>query len=132
VSGLPHPPRLRAHPAQGCALAAFLFYLGWNLHWILKKKIPPSILQSFTGIPCPTTGCTRAVLAALHGEWRSAFLWNPLTSIYLGLLLFSALWLGGQLAQRKRLALPSWAAWSWVAALLLGWVCKFLLGATYW
>ncbi|MBR4675865.1 MAG: DUF2752 domain-containing protein [Victivallales bacterium] len=35
-------------------------------------------LKRFTGIPCPTCGSTRAVLRALHGDFRGAFMLQPL------------------------------------------------------
>jgi len=37
-------------------------------------------LKRYTGIPCFTCGSTRAVFALLHGEFKTAFLVQPLVS----------------------------------------------------
>lgn len=33
------------------------------------------------GVPCPTCGATRAVVAAMQGELLEAFTWNPLAAV---------------------------------------------------
>jgi len=33
------------------------------------------------GVPCPTCGATRAVVAALRGDLQAAFAWNPLAAL---------------------------------------------------
>ncbi len=44
---------------------------------------PPCVFKAVTGIPCPTCGATRAVLALLRGEWWSAVRFNPLVTLIL-------------------------------------------------
>ncbi|MEI6322574.1 MAG: DUF2752 domain-containing protein [bacterium] len=46
----------------------------------------PTLICPFhviTGIPCPTCGITRAFSSLLHGDPRTAFLFNPLALIML-------------------------------------------------
>jgi hypothetical protein len=90
------------------------------------------MLKAFAGIPCPTTGGTRSVLALCHGQWRQAFLFNPLTPVYLLLFAYSVATLSRQLLAGKRLALQQFTARAWLAALTVGWVAKFALGRKYW
>jgi hypothetical protein len=38
----------------------------------------PCVFKAVTGLPCPTCGATRAVVALSHGDWSSALRLNPL------------------------------------------------------
>jgi len=114
------------------ALGLFGFYLVWNVLWIAAGHLPVSILQAFTGIPCPTTGCTRSVLALLQGHWAEALRWNPLAMIYLFLFFWSAVVLIRQLLARRRLVLSPLMGRLWISALAAGWVAKFVIGPAFW
>ena len=114
------------------ALGMFGFYLVWNTLWLASGNIPGSILQAFTGIPCPTTGCTRSILYCLQRHWAEALLWNPLTLVYLLLLAWSAVCLIRQFLSRNRLALSPLVSRLWVVSLVAGWAAKFLIGPKYW
>ena len=46
-----------------------------------------------TGLPAPTTGCTRSVLWLLQGNWRESLCWHPLSMPILGLFILSLGWL---------------------------------------
>lgn len=100
--------------------------------WLLNCRLPPSLLQYFTGIPCPTSGMTRSILALFQGDFRGFLLFNPMTSLYLGLSVVS----GGLLASRwwhqRALLLPNALVRAWFAVLACGWVTKFALGSRYW
>lgn len=39
---------------------------------------PPCPLHALTGIPCPTCGTTRGLVALFHGDMRTATAFNPL------------------------------------------------------
>jgi hypothetical protein len=132
VSVVRRQARLIDRAIRCLALGAFVFYLVWNAMWIAKGRIPPSILTAFTGIPCPTTGGTRSVLALCHGKWRQAFLYNPLTPVYLLLFAYSVVTLSRQMLAGKRLVLQQLTARAWLAALTVGWAAKFALGRKYW
>ena len=46
-------------------------------------------LRTLTGVPCPTCGGTRALVAAVRGEWFEAVGWNPLVGASaIGLLFY--------------------------------------------
>ncbi|MFQ5744104.1 MAG: DUF2752 domain-containing protein [Acidobacteriota bacterium] len=46
-------------------------------------------MRSLTGVPCPTCGGTRAVVAAARGDWKLALGFNPLIGMAgVGLLVY--------------------------------------------
>jgi hypothetical protein len=59
-------------------------------------------LKKYTGIPCFTCGSTRAVFALFHGEFKTAFLSQPLViSLILLLTPLAALYLYTGFVQRR-------------------------------
>lgn len=114
------------------AFGMFGFYLFWNAVWIASGRLPPSMLRALAGVPCPTTGCTRSMIALFHGQWAEAFCWNPFTLTYVGLLACSAFLLVRQILRGERLMLRPLVGWLWMASLLAGWGAKFLIGPRYW
>lgn len=38
-------------------------------------------LLGMTGIPCPTCGATRAMVALSTADWQAALMWNPLVAL---------------------------------------------------
>lgn len=95
---------------------------------IQARLLPPCPLHSFVGIPCPTCGTTRAVLALAHGEIFEAVRMNPL--VVLGGVLMLACVIGGLLIQRRtgRFPEPEWTPprrrmlrIAVVSAILLNW-----------
>jgi hypothetical protein len=124
--------RLISPIVRGVMLGMFAFYLLWNAVWLWAGRVPDSILRAFTGIPCPTTGATRSLLALVHGEWLQALLWNPFTLLYVALLACSGGLLANQALRRKRLVLSPLLARVWMASLAAGWVMKLAMGPKYW
>jgi hypothetical protein len=114
------------------ALGMFGFYVFWNVVWIASGKVPASVLQAMTGIPCPTTGCTRSAMALVQGRWIEALCWNPFTLIYVFLFAWSATVLVRQFTRGERLALSPLAGRLWALSLVVGWAAKFLIGPAYW
>ena len=114
------------------ARASFAAYLGWNLAWLASGKIPPSVLRALLGLPCPTTGCTRSVIALLHGNLHASLLWNPFTISILILLAVSLQMLFLAALRKKELILPKWMGAAWGSVLILAWLSKFVLGRAYW
>lgn len=41
------------------------------------KEVPVCLFKWMYGIPCPSCGSTRGMLALYRGEWEEAFRWNP-------------------------------------------------------
>ena len=117
---------------RAVALGMFCFYLAWNAFWLASGEVPDSILKAFTGIPCPTTGGTRSLVALMRGEWQQSLLWNPLTLAYVALMAGSLGLLGHQLLKGKRLALPPAFALLWAGFLAAGWILKLVVGPEYW
>ena len=114
------------------ALIAFGGYVLWNATWLLRGCTPPSILTFCTGLPCPTTGMTRSVLALSRGDMQSFFLFNPLTSVYVALTGISAVMLLRRFLQTREAILPASVGWAWLLVLVTGWITKFALGSKYW
>jgi hypothetical protein len=51
-----------------------------GLRWAALRELPlpPCLLRKFTGVPCPSCGCTRSLLAWSHFDLAQAFFFNPL------------------------------------------------------
>jgi hypothetical protein len=49
--------------------------------------------KKITGLPCPSCGTTRSVLALLNGEFSKAFYWNPFGFLILAILLVVPFWI---------------------------------------
>src|SRR5262245_9588196 len=94
---------------------------------------PPCLLRKFTGIPCPTCGCTRSLLAWSHFDLAAAFRFNPLFFVVcLGLLAWLGLWLLERFTGRAWLArcnalLRSGPAWKiFIALAVVNWLYLWL------
>ena len=113
-------------------LIAFGGYILWNATWLLQGSLPPSILKSITGLPCPTTGMTRSVLSLMNGDIWSFFLYNPFTTVYIVLAGISVIFLLSRFLQKQEFLLPKALEWGWCFFLFSGLVLKFALGKNYW
>lgn len=56
-------------------MAAAAGWLALALPW------PKCPFLAATGLPCVTCGATRSTIAFLHGDFLSAFRWNPLAFV---------------------------------------------------
>src|SRR5690606_1481945 len=115
-------PRMPRVPLWAFALIAIWGSLVGFIQWF-GQQLPeaPVIchLRLFTGIPCPTCGSTRALMAILDGRPLDAFLFNPLMFV-LGLA--TALILGVRLIWGKQLLLQLSAPQkngAWVVAVVV-------------
>lgn len=64
-----------------CAAIWFSFGLPW----------PSCVFHDITGLPCLTCGATRSAIAFLHGQFFTAWRWNPLaSSAFCALSIFDA------------------------------------------
>ena len=114
------------------AIIAFGGYVAWNAAWLLNRHVPPSIFMYCTGLPCPTTGMTRSLLALCHGDLRDFFLFNPFTLGYLTLAGISVVTLFHRYIRGATFVLPGLLGWSWLVFLVLGFAAKFAIGKQYW
>ena len=114
----------------GLALAVVALAPLWSL---LVSFARPCIFHSVTGIPCPTCGATRSVLALLDGRAIESLTFNPL--VFASSLVFFAggviaplwAWRRGTLPRLGH-PLPMWlrigivlvilANWAWLIATL--------------
>jgi hypothetical protein len=86
-------------------------------------------LHALTGIPCPTCGMTRGVESLLHGDPRSAFLFNPLGII---LLLGMALYLAyAVIVVAARLPRLRWEPLTKSQSLFLRWMAALLIAGNW-
>lgn len=101
-------------------LAVLLGVAGLVSVWVVRdaEGVELCHIKRVTGVPCPTCGTTRGVLAALEGRPLDAWLWNPLVfsvaSIVAGLLLL-------RVVAQRRVVLELSAhgrRWAWAAAAL--------------
>jgi hypothetical protein len=61
------------------AIALFVVYIAWNVFWLSHAKVPPSLFQTLTGLPCPTTGGTRSLRQMCQRNWRESLRYNSMT-----------------------------------------------------
>jgi hypothetical protein len=114
------------------AVVSFLAYCLWNVYWLAQGQIPPSIFRSATGLPAPTTGGTRAVIALCRGEALESLRYNAMAIPILLLFTLTIGWLGRQAAARRRLLLPFGFFWAWLVVLAVAWVLKLTGDPMYW
>lgn len=80
-------------PSPALVLVGFLFLAGVAqavVHGLIL--LPRCLLLQFTGVPCPTCGCTRSLAAWTQLDLASAFLFNPLFfAVCVGSLAWSTL-----------------------------------------
>ena len=85
--------RISRHLPLWIGLAFVGFTLGAQLAVRWQIPFPRCMLRKFTGIPCPTCGCTRSLLAWSNLDLAAAFRFNPLFFVLcLGLLAWFGLW----------------------------------------
>ena len=92
------------------------FVVRWNL------PMPQCLLRKLTGLPCPTCGCTRSLLAWSQLDPVEAFRFNPLFSTLLvGVFVWLLAW--GFERVSGRLFLGPWRAratrWPWGKVLIV-------------
>ena len=83
----------------GAAAVVAKLAVAWNL------PLFPCWLRKLTGIPCPSCGCTRSLLAWLDGDPGKAFRFNPLFFVCcVAVLLWLAIWVVEGVSGRRVLA----------------------------
>lgn len=89
---------LRRVALLAVAAAAAGLLLAWQLGARPPAWYPPCVFHAATGLHCPGCGSSRAVHAALHGEWLRALhdnalllLFAPALAVRLGQILWFAL-----------------------------------------
>ena len=126
---LGHAWRRTLRTVAGVLLAV---YLGWNGYWLAQGELPPSLFLAATGLPCPTTGCTRSLLAWGRGEWMEALRYNPFSLVFVLLFVASGAQVALQLVRGTRPVMAPPTAWCWGICLAAGWIYKLASDPSYW
>ena len=100
---------------------------------LLTRFAPACVLHTMTGVPCPTCGSTRAVLALASLDLPRALSWNPLVTVALVALTAIGLAAPVWVAARGPLPLGDEAACRWLrilapTALAANWLYLVLRG----
>lgn len=83
----------------GLVIVACLTGWGWLGYYALSANAHETtepdvcLIKSATGVPCPSCGTTRSVLAGIKGDWQAAFHWNPLGLILLPAMVIIPIWI---------------------------------------
>ena len=111
--------------AAATAAGALFVWRGYALASLSLWACP---FKAVTGVPCPGCGLTRAALALVHGQVRTALWINPLSVLVCLWAAVSWVWIAVDVARGsdtywpiyRRLWAP-WAVWAAVAALAANW-----------
>jgi len=114
------------------AVLGFVAYCAWWAYWLLQGRLPSAPFKAITGLPAPTTGCTRSLRCLLQGDVATALQWNAFALPITALFALSIGWLMVRLLQRRPLLLPSCFLHLWAIVLLLAWATKLLGHPQYW
>ena len=116
----------RLYLLLGAACAAGYLYLFYAMH---SNPDPDGLgacmFRNVTGIPCPSCGSTRSVLAILKGEWQGAMLLNPLGYAVAAGLIAVPIWIAVDLVTGNRSLHRAWKGLErligiqWVALILI-------------
>lgn len=90
------------------ACAAGYIWLGLNLSQQHPEKgmaVGFCLIKHATGIPCPSCGSTRTILALLHGNFMDSLYWNPLGLIVVLIMLIIPLFMTVDLVYKKEFLL---------------------------
>jgi hypothetical protein len=83
------------------SLASLVLATAW---FILGLPWPVCLFHRITGLPCLTCGLTRCTIAFFHGNFATAWRWNPLVFLTLcGVVLFDSYALVTLLTRSRRL-----------------------------
>ncbi|OIQ18631.1 MAG: hypothetical protein BM557_06820 [Flavobacterium sp. MedPE-SWcel] len=66
-----------------------------------KQGLPACFIKNTTGVPCPSCGNTRSVLAIIKGNFIDAILINPLGIIIATIMVVSPFWLLYDITSKK-------------------------------
>jgi hypothetical protein len=86
-----------------CIAGFAWLYIADHSNYAASGHSGPCLFRLVTGIPCPSCGSTRSVLAMLHGKLAESIYWNPLGIVILALMIFSPAWIMIDLIRKKSL-----------------------------
>lgn len=111
------------------AVVALAGYSGWNVYWLARGQVPPSLWVAATGTPCPTTGGCRSLMALARADLVGSLYWNPMTVPLVAMLAGTAVFVIHDLARARTPAFSDRYALGWILILGIAWAFKLAL---YW
>lgn len=133
--------RSKPHALYLLLLAGCLAGYGWLLHTVdhPQNELTVCLVKNVTGLPCPSCGSTRAVVALAQGDWWGALEWNPLGVLVALILLIAPVWIAYDMGNGKAtlynfsLRAETFLQQKWVAIpavllVLLNWIWNFSKG----
>lgn len=84
-------PKGRIYPLLFFSCIAGYAWIFFN--WQTKTALTVCPMKSITGIPCPSCGSTRSVLAIFKGAFQEALWLNPIGFLVAFVLIISPIWM---------------------------------------
>lgn len=93
-------PAEPVHMVWGPIAVLFIVTAGFLKNF--AQGLPVCIFHEITGLPCPTCGGTRSLIALSQFDLVSSFMFNPLVPLFaIGLIIFSLLFFAGAATKRS-------------------------------
>jgi hypothetical protein len=123
----------------GCLVGYGLIFFVRQQHMSHDTGLDVCLTKRLTGIPCPSCGSTRSVIALIEGDLTAPFRLNPLGYVIAVFLVVTPLWVATDLirnadsllvAYRKteQLIRRRWIAVALMLLLLVNWVWNIIKG----
>ena len=93
--------KLYAILAAACAAGYTWLLLTYYRNISNESDFGVCLFKQVTGIPCPSCGSTRSVLALLKGDFAGALFWNPFGILIMLILIISPVWMIYDIVLRK-------------------------------
>lgn len=122
---------IRRLPWMVIGWVALVVYVVWNVFWLSQGSFAPSLFKALFGLPAPTTGLTRSLLALSGGDLLLSLHWNPL-AVPILVLFITTLALAVSVIRGTRTSLPHTILILWAVVLGAAWVAKFAIGPEFW
>jgi len=121
-----------------CAVGNSWLIMHLHSSWV-NVVGPVCLLKKATGIPCPSCGATRSMIALIHGDFLKAILWNPMGLLLFGGLIIFPFWLMHDLTLKKnsfhvfyatveKTITQKHVAWPLIVLILLNWCWNIYKG----
>lgn len=133
--------RLKPHLFNLLVLTGCLAGYAWLLHASAhpQSDLTVCLIKNATGLPCPSCGSTRSVVALAQGDWLEALRLNPLGVLIAIVLVVAPFWISLDVHTGKAtlhtftLRVEGYLQRKWVAApaillILLNWIWSFSKG----
>ena len=100
-------------------IIGFAFYVVWNMFFLQKGIIPPSIMYKLTGIPSPTTGMYRSFVGIINMDYRVYINNNPFVIPFTILLLYTTVFLVSKYKNKHPLLINNRIGFSYLFILVI-------------